>query len=126
MNITGGTQVMWEFSGKAYQYKIETSNDDINWTLQVDKTANTSTDQIQSDLFYDNARYVRITVTGLASGAWASFYDFKVFGNPTNLALGKSASAIAHSQAIRLPMGTMATLRLSGVRMMEIPAIGGR
>ncbi len=57
------------------------------------RPANTSTDQIQSDLFYDTARYVRITVTGLASGAWASLYDFKVFGNPTNLALGRSASA---------------------------------
>ena len=35
MNITGGTQVMWEQSGKAYKYKIETSNDNINWTLKV-------------------------------------------------------------------------------------------
>ena len=79
-DITRGTQVMWEQSGKAYQYKIETSNDNVNWTLQVDKTNNTSTDQIQNDVFYDTARYVRITVTGLPTGAWASFYDFKVLG----------------------------------------------
>ena len=50
-NITGGTQVKWEQSGKAYQYKIETSNDNVNWTLKVDKTNNTSTDQIQNDVF---------------------------------------------------------------------------
>ena len=85
-NITRGTQVMWEQSGKAYKYKIETSNDNVNWTLKVDKTNNTSTNQIQNDVFYDTARYVRITVTGLPSGAWASFYDFKVLGETANLA----------------------------------------
>ena len=52
-NITRGTQVMWEQSGKAYKYKIETSNDNVNWTLKVDKTNNTSTDQIQNDPFYE-------------------------------------------------------------------------
>jgi hypothetical protein len=91
-NITRGTQVMWEQSGKAYKYKIETSNDNVNWTLQVDKTNNTSTDQIQNDSFYETARYVRITVTGLPTGAWASFYDFKVLGETTNLAENKAAS----------------------------------
>ena len=51
---------MWEQSGKAYQYKIETSNDNVNWTLQVDKTNNTSSDQIQNDAFYEVARYVQL------------------------------------------------------------------
>jgi hypothetical protein len=91
-DITRGTQVMWEQSGKAYQYKIETSDDNVNWTLKVDKTNNTSTDQIQNDLFIDTARYVKITVTGLPSAAWASFYDFKVLGEPVNLAENKVAS----------------------------------
>ena len=92
-NIAGGTQVKWEQSGKAYKYKIETSNDQVNWTLKVDKTKNTSTSQIQNDVFYDTARYVRITVTGLPTGAWASFYDFKVLGNTANLAETKTASS---------------------------------
>ncbi|KRE35225.1 discoidin domain-containing protein [Paenibacillus sp. Soil522] len=92
-NITGGNQVMWEQSGKAYKYKIETSNDNVNWTLKVDKTNNTSTNQIQNDVFYDTARYVRITVTGLPSGAWASFYDFKVLGETANLAENKAVSS---------------------------------
>ena len=91
-DITRGTQVMWEQSGKAYKYKIETSNDNVNWTLQADKTNNTNTDQIQNDVFYDTARYVRITVTGLPTGAWASFYDFKVLGETINLAENKAAS----------------------------------
>ena len=38
-------------------------------------------------------------MTGLPSGANASFYDFKVFGDPTNLALGKTASS--DSSAVR-------------------------
>ena len=92
-NITYGTQVLWPQSGAAYQYKVETSTDNINWTLKVDKTGNTDTNQVQSDLFTGTARYVRITVTGLPSGTNASFYDFKVFGNPTNLTIGKTASS---------------------------------
>ena len=91
--ITNGTQVSWAQSGVAYQYKIETSLDNTNWTLQVDKTGNADTSQVQNDYFTGSARYVRITVTGMPSGAWASFYDFKVFGDPTNLALGKTATA---------------------------------
>jgi hypothetical protein len=75
------SEVMWESSGKVYKYKVETSTDNTNWTLKVDKTNNTSTAQIQTDPFTATARYVRITVTGLASGAWASFFEFRVFGN---------------------------------------------
>ena len=74
---------MWEFGGGGYKYKIETSNDNTNWKLKVDKTNNTSTDQIQSDIFYDTARYVRITVTGLPSGAMGQLHEFKVFGDPS-------------------------------------------
>ncbi|WP_442952844.1 discoidin domain-containing protein [Paenibacillus sp. Soil522] len=92
-DITLGTQVMWEQIGKAYQYKIETSNDNVNWTLKVDKTNNTSTDQIQNDIFKGTGRYVRITVTGLPTGAWASFFDFKVLGETANLAENKAASS---------------------------------
>ena len=93
MRIPVGTQVKWEQSGKVYKYKIETSNDNTNWTMKVDKTANTSTDQTQADNFQANARYVKITVTGLESGVWASFYDFKVLGEKWNLAMGKTASS---------------------------------
>ena len=93
MRITDGSQVMWEQSGKVYKYKIETSNDNTNWTMKVDKTANTSTVQTQTDNFKADARYVKITVTGLESGVWASFYDFKVLGEQWNLAMGKTASS---------------------------------
>ena len=79
-----GSEVTWESSGKVYKYKIEVSSDGTTWpaTPIVDKTGNTSTSQIQTDTFTaSNIQYVRITVTGLDVGAWASFFEFKVFGS---------------------------------------------
>jgi PKD repeat protein len=75
-----GTEVMWEFA-RNYKYKVEVSTDNISWTLVVDKTKNTSSAQTQKDNFTATARYIRITVTGLPSFTWASFYEFRVFGN---------------------------------------------
>jgi hypothetical protein len=77
-----GTEVMWEFGGRVYQYKVEVSADDANWTLKVDKTGNTSTAQLQTDNFSaSNVRYVRITTTGVPASppTYASFYEFRVF-----------------------------------------------
>lgn len=74
------TQVNWEATA-VYKYKIEVSTDNTNWTLKVDKTGNTSSAQTQTDNFTATARYVRITVTGLTGGNWASFSEFKVFGS---------------------------------------------
>jgi hypothetical protein len=80
-NLTG-SEVMWEFA-RNYRYRVEISTDNTNWTTVVDKTNNTSTAQTQNDPFTANARYVRITVTGLPTTptTWASFFEFRVFGN---------------------------------------------
>jgi hypothetical protein len=78
-NITD-TQVIWESSG-AYQYKIDVSTDNSTWTNKADKSGNTTAAQIMSDTFTATARYVRITVTGLPSGKWASLFEFSVFGS---------------------------------------------
>ena len=75
-----GTEVMWQFA-RNYKYKVEVSTDNISWTLVADKTKNTGSAQTQKDSFTATARYVRITVTGLPSYTWASFYEFRVFGN---------------------------------------------
>lgn len=77
-----GSEVFWEKSGIAYKYKVEVSNDNTNWTMAADRTTNTNTSQTQTQTFTANARYVRITVTGLSSSpvAWASFFEFRVFG----------------------------------------------
>ncbi|KNY26540.1 discoidin domain-containing protein [Pseudobacteroides cellulosolvens] len=74
-----GTQVVWEFGGRVYKYKIEISNNDSTWNTVVDKSGNQSTLQVQSDNFNATGRYVRLTVTGLENGALASFWEFKVF-----------------------------------------------
>ncbi|WP_304943205.1 discoidin domain-containing protein [Vallitalea guaymasensis] len=73
------TQVVWEYGGKVYKYKIDVSTDDSDWINVVDKTNNTSNIQIQEDNFTANARYVRITITGLEDDCWASIKEFKIF-----------------------------------------------
>jgi hypothetical protein len=80
-NLTS-SQVMWEFNNRVYKYRVEVSTNNSTWTTVVNKTNNTSTAQTQTDTFSATARYVRITVTGLQSGTWASFYEFRVFGSP--------------------------------------------
>ncbi len=75
-----GTEVMWEFDGQNYKYIIQASSDNINWNTVVDKNNNTSTAQTRQDIFDPiSARYVRITITGLPSGDWASFWEFRVY-----------------------------------------------
>jgi alpha-L-fucosidase len=77
-NLTG-SEVMWEFGGRVYDYRVEVSTDGSTWTTAVDKTDNASAAQTQNDPFTASARYVRITVTGLPASTWASFYEFRVF-----------------------------------------------
>jgi DNA-directed RNA polymerase subunit RPC12/RpoP len=73
------TQVTWELVS-IYQYNIAVSLDHTNWTTVVDKTSNLAIAKRNSDNFSATGRYVRITVTGLQPGSWASFYEFRVLG----------------------------------------------
>jgi DNA-directed RNA polymerase subunit RPC12/RpoP len=73
------TQVTWELVS-IYQYEIKVSSDNINWTTVVDKTSNLTPAKKNSDDFSANGRYVRIFVTGLQPGTWASFFEFQVLG----------------------------------------------
>jgi hypothetical protein len=67
-------------SDRAYQYKIETSTDNVNFTTRLDKTGNTNSG-VSTDTFSAvTARYIRVTVTGCnTSGAWAGFQEFQAF-----------------------------------------------
>lgn len=79
-----GTEIIWPLSNKVYKYMIEVSADNTNWTVQVNKTNNTSSGQTQKDNFSANSvRYVRVTITGLDAGCWAGMSEIKVFGKPT-------------------------------------------
>jgi len=83
----GGDEVLWE-KGAVYGYVVAVSTNNTTWTTVLDKSGNTSSEQDQMDAFTASGRYVRITVTGLPAGGWASFYEFRVFGpDSTNTAL---------------------------------------
>jgi hypothetical protein len=79
-------EVTWEYPSQAtglpYLYAIGISDDGTAFTTVVDKTTNTETTLTQSVDFPAGtmARHVRITVTGLPQGTWASFWEASVFG----------------------------------------------
>ncbi|GHI03579.1 hypothetical protein AQI88_38040 [Streptomyces cellostaticus] len=83
-----GTRIAWELDGTNYRYTIEGSLDNRTWSTLVDSTATTSTRQVQVALFRTRARYVRVTVTGLPSGAWASIRNLEVYDRPFSTELG--------------------------------------
>jgi predicted alpha-1,2-mannosidase len=78
-NLTGD-EVIWPGAGAVYDYTVAVSPDNTNWTMVVNKMDNTSTAQIQADIFAAAGRYVRVTVTGLPAGGRAGFCEFQVFG----------------------------------------------
>jgi CubicO group peptidase (beta-lactamase class C family) len=73
-------RIIWEHSA-LYQYRIEASVNQTNWTVAVDRTANTTPAQTTSDDFVAKGRYLRIVITGSEEGCWASFYEFQAFGS---------------------------------------------
>ncbi|MEV0198814.1 discoidin domain-containing protein [Nonomuraea sp. NPDC050691] len=92
-----GTEVRWEFA-RTYQYHVSVSADGSTWTRVADRTASTATAQVQSDAFTATARYVRITVTGLAASTWASIADFKVYGADTGTPPGPAPDPALRSR----------------------------
>jgi beta-galactosidase len=82
--ITSATINWYSSSTRAYQYRIETSNDDTNYIVLINRTTN-STFGDTTDNFAASARYVRITVTGVTpTGGWAGFYECQIFAAASN------------------------------------------
>ncbi|HEY8983442.1 MAG TPA: alpha-L-fucosidase [Streptomyces sp.] len=77
-----GARIAWEFPSVNYRYRIEGSADGTGWTTLADLTATTGTAQVQVSAFQAQARYVRVTVTGLPSGSWASIRSLEVYDRP--------------------------------------------
>ena len=74
-------EIVWPTNGLVYGYTVAASLDNVNWMTVANKTLNTSTAQIQSDVFLAiPSRYVRITVTSLPPGKSASINEFRVLG----------------------------------------------
>ncbi|MDX5566110.1 alpha-L-fucosidase [Streptomyces sp. ID05-04B] len=83
-----GARIAWELDATNYRYRIEGSTDNTNWTMLADRTGTTSTSQVQVAVFSASARYVRVTVTGLPSGTWASIRSLEVYDRPFAADLG--------------------------------------
>lgn len=75
-----GSRITFENSGKLWKYYIEGSEDGIEWTTLVDRTAQEDTAQTQAHSFTSMARYIRITITELPYDCWAAFREFEVLG----------------------------------------------
>ncbi|MFF4838416.1 alpha-L-fucosidase [Streptomyces sp. NPDC001315] len=88
-----GTRIAWEFADTNYRYRIEGSTDNAHWTTLADLTATTSTSQVQVSLFHAQARHVRVTVTGLPAGVWASIRSLEVYDRPFSADAGTAGLA---------------------------------
>jgi alpha-L-fucosidase len=86
-----GTRIAWEFDNTNYRYRIEGSTNGTAWTTLADLTATGSTSQVQTATFTAQARYVRVTITGLPSGAWASIRTLEIYDRPFTTSLAISA-----------------------------------
>jgi hypothetical protein len=79
-------EVIWEYPtaaiGLPYGYLVSVSEDGMTFTPSIDHRTSTDTMQIQTSDFPPSTtgRHVRITVTSLPQGAWASFFEARVFG----------------------------------------------
>jgi hypothetical protein len=96
----GTVMIYWYSAASRYfQYRIETSTNDVNYVTVVDKTGNTEMGN-SSDTFSAFGRYVRITVTGSSqSGGYASFYECLVYG------AGAPAISLAPSRVVAAASG---------------------
>jgi alpha-L-fucosidase len=77
-----GARIAWEFAGRRYGYHVDGSTDGSTWTTLSDRTTTTSTSQVQTVGFATHTRYLRLTVTALESGCWASVRSFEVYDRP--------------------------------------------
>ncbi len=74
---------VYPYMDRAYHYTIEVSADGNNYTRVVDRSRNSQGGNVLSNLFAPvDARYVRITITGLNASTydWISLREVKIFG----------------------------------------------
>ena len=77
-----GVRIAWELPGKTYRYRVEGSTDGHTWSTLVDRTNNSDTGQVHTLPFIATVRHLRVTVTGLDTGCWASIREFEVYDRP--------------------------------------------
>nr|WP_208329195.1 hypothetical protein [Streptomyces sp. 846.5] len=76
-------------NGQHQLHRIEGSADGASWSTLADRTGTTDTSQVQAAAFAARTRHLRVTVTGLPSGVWASIRSFESYDRPftTSLAI---------------------------------------
>jgi hypothetical protein len=67
-------------SGDCYDFTIQTSTDNVNWTTRINQSNNTNTAQTQRYGLGVSARYYRITFSDAPGTAFASINEFRLFG----------------------------------------------
>ena len=110
-----GYRITWEMDKTRYLYQVEGSVDGKTWRTLHDATRATATNQTQTQpLPPTEVRQVRLTVTGLPDGSWASLFEFEVFGTKSAPAAAqrvvKSANPRAILREIKVPDGFAATV----------------
>jgi hypothetical protein len=75
-----GCKISWEMPSRTYRYRLEGSSNGTDWTALSDQTQSknqSGADRIPLD--NQGVRHVRITVTGLDPGSWASIREVEIF-----------------------------------------------
>ncbi len=76
-----GCSIRWESPRHRYQYVVEGSADGTEWAILSDQREREGTEQEHRLSFAaQGIRIVRIFVTGLDRGRWASFWEVRLFG----------------------------------------------
>ncbi|MFD3498741.1 alpha-L-fucosidase [Streptomyces sp. NPDC058678] len=117
-----GARIAWESDATNYRYRIEGSTDNANWTTLADRTDTTSTSQVQVATFSAQARYVRVTVTGLPSGVWASIRNLEVYDRPFTADLGTFRLVNRKSGKVLEVSGASSA---DGAAVIQWPSTGG-
>src|ERR1039458_7986823 len=73
-----GASLTWEKAAGGYQCRIEGRVDGGKWVTLADATAEPGIGNGPVKITAVNARFIRVTVTGHASGAWASICEFQL------------------------------------------------
>jgi hypothetical protein len=96
-----GAKLTWEMDGRNYQYIIEGSTDGAAWQTLSDQSESTATSKTQAPHFTANGiRYVRIRITGLEDGSWASLFDVQVLGTGPKVADGPVAASLTETPLV--------------------------
>ncbi|MBI9019192.1 MAG: DUF4982 domain-containing protein [Phycisphaerae bacterium] len=75
--------IIWEKESN-YCYKVSGSNNNSKWTTLVDLTDNKSSEQAQKHKVNGQYRFLKIDISKVKDGAWASIFEVQIFDTAGN------------------------------------------